>query len=86
MIQGDSSQARTYKHRGRRSRRVDTGRQAARATQRISPVSHRLSCRSLHQGSKIRQDLLANAGYDFGKLPDPRDPDRFRVRLVDRPV
>jgi AraC family transcriptional regulator len=35
--------------------------------------------------SKIRQDLLANAGYDLGKLPDPRNPDRFRVRLVERP-
>jgi DNA gyrase inhibitor GyrI len=38
------------------------------------------------QESKIRQDLLANAWYDFGKLPDPRNPDRFRVRLVDRPA
>jgi AraC family transcriptional regulator len=36
--------------------------------------------------SKIRQDLLANAGYGFGKLPDRRNPDRFRVRLVDRPA
>ncbi len=35
--------------------------------------------------SKIRQDLLANAGYDFGKLPQPRNPDGFRVRLVDAP-
>jgi AraC family transcriptional regulator len=41
---------------------------------------------SFLQKSKIRQDLLANAGYDFGKLPDPRNPDRFRVRLVDRPA
>jgi AraC family transcriptional regulator len=39
------------------------------------------------QESKIRQDLLANAGYGFGKLPErQRDPDRFRVRLVDRPA
>jgi len=38
------------------------------------------------QESKIRQDLLANAWYGFGKLPDPRNPDRFRVRLVDRPA
>jgi AraC family transcriptional regulator len=38
------------------------------------------------QESKIGQDLLPNAGYGFGKLPDPRNPDRFRVRLVDRPA
>ena len=37
------------------------------------------------QESKIRQDLLPNAGYGFGKLPDGRNPDRFRVRLVERP-
>jgi AraC family transcriptional regulator len=36
--------------------------------------------------SKIRQDLLANAGYNFGKPPDPRNPDGFRVRLLDRPA
>jgi AraC family transcriptional regulator len=41
--------------------------------------------RFLHE-SKIRQDLLANSGYGFGKLPDGRNPDRFRVRLVDRPT
>jgi DNA gyrase inhibitor GyrI/AraC-like DNA-binding protein len=40
----------------------------------------------LLQESKIRQDLLPNAGYGFGKLPDARNPDRFRVRLVDRPA
>jgi AraC family transcriptional regulator len=38
------------------------------------------------QESKIRQDLLADAGYDLNKLPDVRNPDRFRVRLVDRPA
>lgn len=38
------------------------------------------------QESKIRQDLLPNAGYGFGTLPDSRNPDRFRVRLVDRPA
>ena len=38
------------------------------------------------QESKIRQDLLPNAGYGFGALPDSRNPDRFRVRLVDRPA
>jgi len=38
------------------------------------------------QDSKIRQDLLANAGYAFGKLPDARNPDRFRVRLMERPA
>ncbi len=36
--------------------------------------------------SKIRQDLLANAGYNLGKLPDASNPDGFRVRLVDRPA
>jgi AraC family transcriptional regulator len=40
----------------------------------------------LFEESKIRQDLLVNAGYDFGKLPDGHNPDRFRVRLVDRPA
>jgi hypothetical protein len=40
----------------------------------------------LFQESKIRQDLLANAGYGFGELPERRNPDRFRVRLVDRPA
>src|SRR5262249_23506530 len=39
-----------------------------------------------HQDSKIRQDLLANAGYGFTRLPRGRNPDRFRVRLVDRSV
>jgi AraC family transcriptional regulator len=38
------------------------------------------------QESKIRQDLLANAGYNFGKLPDVRNPDGFRVRVVERPA
>jgi AraC family transcriptional regulator len=38
------------------------------------------------QESKIRQDLLANAGYGFGMPPGARNPDRFRVRLVDRPA
>jgi AraC family transcriptional regulator len=38
------------------------------------------------EDSKIRQDLLANAGYGFGKLPDSSNPDRFRVRLEDRPA
>jgi len=36
--------------------------------------------------SKIRQDLMANLGYGFGTLPDHPNPDRFRVRLVDRPA
>jgi AraC family transcriptional regulator len=40
----------------------------------------------LLQESKIRQDLLPNAGYGFGALPDSRNPDRFRVRLVDQPA
>jgi DNA gyrase inhibitor GyrI/AraC-like DNA-binding protein len=38
------------------------------------------------QESKIRQDLLANAGYGFGELPDGRNPDRFRVRVLHRPA
>jgi AraC family transcriptional regulator len=38
------------------------------------------------QESKIRQDLIANAGYNLGKLPDVRNPDGFRVRLLDRPA
>ena len=38
------------------------------------------------ENSKIRQDLLTNAGYHFGKLPEPVNPDRFQVRLVDRPA
>lgn len=38
------------------------------------------------QDSKIRQDLLANAGYGFDQPPEPRNPDRFRVRLVDWPA
>jgi AraC family transcriptional regulator len=34
--------------------------------------------------SKIRQDLLANAGYGLGALPGPENPDRFRVRVRPR--
>lgn len=36
--------------------------------------------------SKIRQDLMANAGYGFDVLPAPAsaNPDRFRVRVRDR--
>jgi len=45
-----------------------------------------LSRDRLLQESKIRQDLLANAGYGFGKLPDERNSDRFRVRMVERPA
>ena len=36
--------------------------------------------------SKIRQDLMANAGYGFGALPKPANPDRFRVQLGERPA
>ena len=39
----------------------------------------------LLEDSKIRQDLFGNSGYRFGKLP-AGNPDRFRVRLVDRPT
>src|SRR5262245_5510435 len=39
----------------------------------------------LLEDSKIRQDLFANVGYGFGKLP-AGNPDRFRVQLVDRPA
>ncbi len=38
------------------------------------------------ENSKIRQDLLTNAGYGFGMRPDARNPDRFRVRFVDTPA
>jgi AraC family transcriptional regulator len=38
------------------------------------------------QDSKNWQDLLANTGYGFGKFPDPKNPDRFRVRVVERPA
>ena len=38
------------------------------------------------QESKNWQDLLANTGYGFGKLPDSSNPDRFRVRLLQRPA
>jgi DNA gyrase inhibitor GyrI/AraC-like DNA-binding protein len=44
------------------------------------------SRRRLFEESKIRQDLLVNAGYGFGQLPQAGNPDRFRVRLVDRPA
>lgn len=46
----------------------------------------RYSRDAFRQESKIRQDLLANAGYGFGKQPGPRNPDRFRVRLVEQPA
>jgi AraC family transcriptional regulator len=36
--------------------------------------------------SKIRQDLWANTRHDLAKLPAARNPDQFRVRLVDRPA
>ncbi len=36
--------------------------------------------------SKIRQDLMANAGYGFGELPSPANPDRFRVLVRERPA
>ncbi len=36
--------------------------------------------------SKIRQDLMANAGYGFGALPSPTNPDRFRVLVRERPA
>jgi DNA gyrase inhibitor GyrI/AraC-like DNA-binding protein len=36
--------------------------------------------------SKIRQDLVANAGYGLRKLVASGNPDRFRVRLVERPA
>jgi DNA gyrase inhibitor GyrI len=59
----------------------------SRAFKQIYGFSPRgLSRDRLLQESKIRQDLLANAGYGFGKLPDRRNPDRFRIRLVDRPA
>jgi hypothetical protein len=30
--------------------------------------------------------VLANAGYAFGKLPEGGNPDRFGMRLADRPA
>jgi AraC family transcriptional regulator len=36
--------------------------------------------------SKIRQDLWANARHNLARLPRARNPDRFQVRLVDRPA
>jgi len=48
-------------------------------------IPSRCSRERLLEDSKIRQDLFANVGYGFGKLP-AGNPDRFRVRLVDRPV
>lgn len=36
--------------------------------------------------SKIRQELAPNAGYDLGPWPAAPNPDRFRVRLVERPA
>jgi AraC family transcriptional regulator len=38
------------------------------------------------QSSKIRQDLWANARHDVARLPRSRNPDRFRVQLVDQPA
>lgn len=38
------------------------------------------------QNSKIRQDLVVNAGYGFDRSPRGGNPDRFRVRVVDWPV
>jgi AraC family transcriptional regulator len=38
------------------------------------------------ENSKIRQDLWASRRYDVAKLARGRNPDRFRVRLVDRPA
>jgi AraC family transcriptional regulator len=59
----------------------------SRAFKQTYGFSPRGFCRDrLLQESKIGQDLMANAWYGFGKLPDPRNPDRFRVRLVDRPT
>jgi AraC family transcriptional regulator len=36
--------------------------------------------------SKIRQDLMPNAGYGFGALPRPDNADRFRVHVRPRPA
>jgi AraC family transcriptional regulator len=46
----------------------------------------RYSRRRLLEESKIRQELLANSGYGFGAEPAPGNPDRFRVRVVERPA
>jgi AraC family transcriptional regulator len=58
----------------------------SRAFKQVHGFSPReFSRERLLENSKIRQDLLPNAEYGFGKLPDGGNPDRFRVRLVDRP-
>lgn len=36
--------------------------------------------------SKIRQDLTAHEHYHLDKLPATKNPDRFRVRIIDQPV
>jgi AraC family transcriptional regulator len=59
----------------------------SRACKKMYGISPRaLSRDRMLQDSKIRQDLPANAEYDFAKPPDMRNLDRFRVRLVDRPA
>src|SRR5262249_30202320 len=40
----------------------------------------------LARDSKIGQDLFANAGYGFQRPAGSRNPDRFRVRLINRPA
>jgi len=56
----------------------------SRAVKQIYGFSPRASSPDrLLQKSKIRQDLLANTGYDFQAASVARNPDRFRVRLVD---
>ena len=50
----------------------------------FSPRSY--SREAFLEKSKIRQDLMANAGYGFGALPSSANPDRFRVRVRQRSV
>jgi AraC family transcriptional regulator len=64
-----------------------SGSDFSRAFRQVYGFSPRADSRERFlKESKIRQDLLANAGYDFGNLPEPGNPDRFRVRLVERPA
>jgi len=69
---------------GRRVHRVMDFSRAFKLAYGFSPRSYTRA--TFLEKSKIRQDLMANAGYSFGALPKPANPDRFRVRLRERPA
>ncbi len=50
----------------------------------FSPSSY--SRAAILEKSKIRQELAANAGYRLGAVPSRANPDRFRVRICERPA